>query len=327
MIKTYDVKCDLCQSDDAEVLVRGGDRLYGGDDVFTYVKCKNCGLVYMNPCVCPEETAKLYPENYAPHQRKNAGGDKCKNSLGARLKRTSVLAGLQNMRKTFLDSTRIASRVLKNLNAESRVRDVGCGGGEFLNRIKSRTGCEVCGVDISPEAAIAAGESYGMDIFTGTITEASFAEGWFDVITSWWCLEHVPNPSETVRKMASLLKDDGWCVIGVPNIDSFNARVFGDKWYHLDCPRHLHIYSPATVGRLLDKAGLEVVRTVYGKTPWGLSRSLRYYFGDDAVPLKQRKRPRGFSMLKRILLPFTIILALLKQSDIMVVYARKKQVG
>ena len=100
MIKTYEVNCDLCKSDDAEVLVRGGDRLYGGEDIFTYFKCKNCGLVYMNPRVCPEDMAKLYPEDYAPHQRKNTGGDKCKNSLGARLKRTSVLAGLQNMRKT-----------------------------------------------------------------------------------------------------------------------------------------------------------------------------------------------------------------------------------
>lgn len=191
--------------------------------------------------------------------------------------------------------------------------------------MRGMTGCSVDGVDTSKAAAKTAKENYKIDIFVGTLLECPFSDDYFDVITAWWYLEHVPNPSQVLREMSSLLKQDGYCVIGVPNIDSFNARTFKDRWYHLDCPRHLHIYSPDTIARLLDDADLEIIKIVFDKTPWGLFRSLRYYFGDDNVPLKHRKRLRGSSLLKRLLLPWTILLALLKQSDIMVVYVRKKR--
>jgi SAM-dependent methyltransferase len=326
MFETCDVVCDLCKISDADFLFDGKDRLYGCDGVFTYVRCKNCGLVYMNPQIHPEEIGKLYPENYAPHRPKKAGGDECEKSFGARIKKIPALAALLNAKRKFLGRAQIASGVLKKLNRHSRVLDVGCGYGQFLNRIRSETSCEVYGVDIAPEAAAAAKEYYGIDIFTGTIAEAPFSKGLFDMITSWWCLEHVPNPSEVLQKMCSLLKCGGLCVIGVPNIDSFNGRIFKDKWYHLDCPRHLHLYSPNTITKLLDKAGFVVTKMVFDKSSWGLFRSLQYYLGDDNIPLKQRKRPRHASSLKRLLLPWTILLGLLKQSDIMVIYARKKDV-
>ena len=125
--------------------------------------------------------------------------------------------------------------------------------------------------------------------------------------------------------MASMLKQDGHCVIGIPNIDSFNARTFGNKWYHLDCPRHLHIYSPDTIAKLLDKTGFDVRSIFFHKAPWGLFHSIRLRFGNDEVPLKNRKRLMCSSMLKRILLPWTILLALLKKADIIVVHARRKE--
>lgn len=326
MFGTSDVVCDLCKSSDADFLFNGKDRLYGCDGVFTYVRCKNCGLVYMNPQICPEEIGKLYPENYAPHRPKKAGRDKCKKSFGALLKKMPALATFKNAKQKFLGRAQIASRVLKKLNRDSKVLDVGCGSGQFLNRIRSETGCEVYGLDIAPEAAAAAKECYNIDIFTGTVTEAPFPTNFFDIITAWWYLEHVPNPSEVLQKMCSLLKCGGLYIIGVPNIDSFNGRIFKDKWYHLDCPRHLHLYSPNAITKLLDKAGFVVTKMVFDKSTWGLFRSLRYYLGNDNIPLKQRKRPRHSSSLKRLLLPWTILLGLLKQSDIMVIYAQKKDV-
>ena len=123
--------------------------------------------------------------------------------------------------------------------------------------------------------------------------------------------------------MADLLKYDGHCIVGIPNIASFNARVFGEKWFHLDCPRHLYLYSPRTISKLMNKAGLKITRIIYDKTAWGLFNSLRYCLGDDSVPLSRRRKVRGGSTTKRCLLPLTIILAILRQSDIMVVYARK----
>jgi ubiquinone/menaquinone biosynthesis C-methylase UbiE len=264
----------------------------------------------MNPRIAADEIGKFYPEDYAPHRSKTTG---LKNRFS-----------LRNFRKQFFNGVKITPSVRRKLNKQSKFLDIGCGSGGFLNQIKNQIGCRIYGIDISETAAKAAKETYNIDIFNGPVTQAPFPANSFDVITAWWLLEHVGNPSEILRKMYSLLRDDGCCIIGVPNIDSFNARVFKDKWYHLDSPRHLCLYSPDTITKLLDKSGFVVTKMIFGKTSKSLLYSLRYHFGDDTVPLKRRKRPKGLSLLKKLLLPLTILLGLLKQSDTFAVYARKK---
>ena len=327
MVKLQDVICDLCESGDADFLFNAKDRLYGCEGLFTYVKCRSCGLVYMNPRISTNQVKKFYPDDYAPYRSEIKRLPKSRNSQIAKLKNTSLVRTFRNVRKQFFSNVKMIPSVRRRLNRESKLLDVGCGSGKFLDRIRTNTGCQVYGVDISEAASRTAKDNFSLNIFNGPITEAPFPADSFDIITAWWYLEHVTNPSEVLRKLSSLLKHDGYCIIGVPNIDSFNARIFKDKWYHLDCPRHLYIYSPNTITKLLDKTGFVITKIVFDKTPWGLFHSLRYYFGDENIPLKHRKRLRGSSLLKKLLLPWTILLAFLKQSDTMVVYARRKQTG
>ncbi len=324
MYETYDVTCDLCQSNDDNFLFNAKDLLHGCEGLFTYVRCKNCGLVYMNPRVADKDMSEFYPDDYAPHRSKEKPLSKSKNTLTAWWKNTTMAKGFKIFRKKLLGTEQTIRFADKKLNSRSRVMDVGCGHAEFLNKIKQQTGCHVEGVDISKIAVDAAAKNYNIKVFNGLITEAPFPAESFDIITAWWYLEHVSNPSEVLKKMCRFLKHDGLCIVGIPNIDSFNARVFKDKWYHLDCPRHLHIYSPDTIKRLLDNAGFVVTNIVFHKTPWGLLPSLRYCFGNNNIPLKQRKRLKHASLLKRLLLPWTIIVAFFKKSDIIVVYARRK---
>lgn len=324
MYKTYDVTCDLCQGDDADFLFNAKDLLYGYEGFFSYVRCKSCGLIYMNPRVSDEDISGFYPDDYVPHRSKEKASKKSNKTFAMWWKNTTIAIRLKRLRKKLLGTEQAISFVDKKLNSESRVMDVGCGRAEFLYNIKQQTGCHVEGVDISKTAVDTAARNYDIEIFNGLITEAPFPAESFDVITAWWYLEHVSNPSEVLKKMCSFLKDDGLCIVGVPNIDSFNAKVFKDKWYHLDCPRHLHIYSPDTIKSLMDNAGFVVTKIVYHKTAWGLLPSLRYCFGNNNIPLKQRKRLKCASSLKRLLLPWTMMVSLFKKSDIIVVYARRK---
>ena len=75
--------------------------------------------------------------------------------------------------------------------------------------------------------------------------------------------------------------------------------------------------------RLLEQHGLTVTKIIYDKTPWGLRGSLQYsLFGDNINP-KYRNRIRQSLFLWILLLPWTILISLLKKSDIIVVYAKK----
>ena len=309
----------MCGSKDSTFLFEARDRLHGIGGTFSYVRCSECGLVYMNPQVVPEETAKLYPSDYAPHSTAAKGATSVIRSLYNRLIKTPVIA--QFIR--WVTNVKITNEIYRRLDQKSRILDIGCGAGAFLNRVKVEKGCEVHGVDISGVAVEAAKNSFGLDIFKGTITEAPFEDSSFDIITAWWYLEHIPDPHVTAARISSLLKPNGHCIIGVPNFESFNAKSFKDKWYHLDCPRHLCIWTPSAMKRLMAQHGLTVTRIIYDKTPWGLRGSLQYaLFGDNIDP-KHRNSIRQSFLLWILFLPCTILVSLLKKSDIMVIYARK----
>ena len=319
MIRTEKISCNLCGGKDSEFLFEARDRLHGIEGAFTYVRCSECGLVYMNPQVVPEETAKLYPSDYAPHTTAAKGAASKIRSLYNRLMKTPLMAQFIK----WISNVKIANEIYRGLDQKSRILDIGCGAGAFLNRVKTDKGCEVNGVDISGAAVEAAKNSFGLDIFKGTITEAPFEDGSFDVITAWWYLEHIPDPHVTAARIGNLLKPNGHCIIGVPNFESFNAKRFKDKWYHLDCPRHLCIWTPSAMKRLLEQHGLTVTGIIYDKTPWGLRGSLQYsLFGDNIDP-KHRNSIRQSLLLWMLLLPWSIIVSLLKKSDIIVVYAKK----
>jgi SAM-dependent methyltransferase len=322
-IRTQQVPCRLCGAADADFLFDGMDRLYDVEGSFRYVRCKRCGLVYMNPQVVPECIGSLYPREYGPHADKSRAPRTALLKLRDRIPRIPILGRVFRS----LTDARAIGPVLHKLNARTRLLDVGCGNGSFLDAMRRQTACEVHGLDLSPAAVEQAKRLYGLNIFWGTIAQAPFAAESFDVTTAWWYLEHVPNPQESIKEMARLLKPGGLCVIGVPNSDSYLARIFKDKWYHLDCPRHLCIWSPSTMRRLLADHGLVVRKIAYDRTPWGLLGSLQYrIYGDNRDP-RHKNRIRQSALLWMVSVPLTLVIALLRKSDIMTVVAEKGATG
>ena len=306
MVKKSHVPCNLCGNTDCAFLFDAIDRLHGCEGDFTYVKCKACGLIYMYPQVLPDEMKALYPPDYGPHQARPRTK---KGDLYGFRRKVQAAPVLQIIRR--------------ELSPARRLLDAGCGTGAFLNDMKLLTGCEVYGVDVSNIAAITAKQYYGLSIFTGSVHEAPFPSGYFDVITAWSYLEHVNDPYKVLARFSDLLRPNGCCVIQTPNAESFNARLFKEKWYHLDCPRHLYIYTPKTVTKLLEKSGLSVQRVFYEKTSKGILGSLQYaVYGDNYNP-KHRDRLRKSSLLKTLVSPLSRVAALLRRSDVIVVLSRK----
>ncbi len=305
MVKDKHICCDLCGCIENKFLFDGKDRLHGKEGTFSYVMCVQCSLVYMNPQVSANDIGKFYPDDYAPHLPKSSES-----------KRPGLIVRPKIERYHF-------ASIWTSLNKQSRLLDVGCGNGRFLYEIQSFVGCKVYGIDISQIAVDAAKNNYGLDIFKGAITEAPFLNNYFDVITAWSYLEHVNNPSEVLREMYNMLKPEGNCVISCPNFDSFNAKIFKDKWYHLDCPRHLYIYTPKTITKLMGKNGFVVKKIIYEKSSKGFLGSLQYYFYGDNVDSKHRDKIKKSSLIKVIASPLTRLFAILKKSDTIVVHAVK----
>jgi hypothetical protein len=55
-----------------------------------------------------------------------------------------------------------------------------------------------------------------------------------------------------------LLKADGYLIIAVPNIDSYDAKSYGSYWAAYDIPRHLYHFSRKTMNILINRNGFTV---------------------------------------------------------------------
>jgi hypothetical protein len=93
--------------------------------------------------------------------------------------------------------------------------------------------------------------------------------------------------------VAKWLKPDGIFYVQVPNIESAEARVFGTYWHGLELPRHLFHYSPASLKRLAQSAGLTAVSLETQRNP-AVGTGLRYIFDDAFRSVGIRPTPVAY---------------------------------
>lgn len=308
-VPTEPGSCPVCgPSAGADWCFQATDRLHGLGGDFSYYRCHGCSLLFQNPRVRPDAALDVYPRDYIAH-------------VPLPPRRGFQAAAKQMMR--WLRGATLPRQVTRRLGTSSQVLDVGCGAGEFLNDVRSEYGCQVSGLDLSEGSKAAAKAGFGIDVFCGDLAQAPWAPGSFDLITSWWSLEHMPEPARAVEKMSELLKDGGQLLIAVPNSQSAVAKLFGSRWYHLDCPRHYYLWTPGSLRTLAERAGLSHIKTTFDKSPWGLLGSLQYtVFGDNYHP-ESADRLRGNVKVAPVFLPLTFALGALRYSDTMVAVFRK----
>lgn len=180
----------------------------------------------------------------------------------------------------------------------ARVLDVGCGSGLFLAALAKR-GFECHGTEFSDDTAVRARSLPGLRIHTGPIDAGTYAEGSFDLISVWHVLEHLSDPDELLRHCARWLRPGGALMLAVPNIDSWQARLFRGDWFHLDPPRHFFHFGPGSLRAAFAAAGFRVERMrhlSWEQNLYGVIQSTLNSLGfprDDLYETLKGNRPLG----------------------------------
>jgi SAM-dependent methyltransferase len=164
-----------------------------------------------------------------------------------------------------------------SLPTGKRLLDVGCGGGFFL-RVAQKLGAIVEGIEPSTYAAEQTRKT-GIKVFNGTLEQyvAAGNTDRFDIITANHVIEHVPRPVETLSLMKSLLTPDGFIWIGVPNANYEISRKLRGYWHSTDLPYHLMQFSPESITKAGEIAGLKVRSQETESIPRIVAGSLRLY--------------------------------------------------
>jgi SAM-dependent methyltransferase len=266
-----EVFCNLCGKDDGEHLAtqRG----------FRIVRCRRCGLVYVNPRPAAEALVPLYA---AYHTREGAN-EASWNRL---------------MTRIFVESADILCSSRKG-SGRARLLDVGCGYGGFIALMLER-GWDAGGVDPSPTVVNAALKK-GRPVHLGTLAGMQVPEGTYDAVTMFYVLEHLPDPTGALKKVFDLLAPGGILLLRVPHttpiVRLLSPLGFGGTLH--DPPFHLYDFPPTVLQEMLRRTGFTDVRTIPGEptVPSHLgSRVAATLFG--ALATKVHGFTRG-----RILLP------------------------
>lgn len=134
------------------------------------------------------------------------------------------------------------------------VLDIGSGTGDFLAEAKKQN-WKTVGMEPSDKAKSIAKQK-------GVCLVESYDEledHYFDVITMWHVLEHVPDLDFQINELKRLLKPDGIIIIAVPNYKSFDALHYGKYWAAFDVPRHLWHFSKKAIQHLFAEKNLKLV--------------------------------------------------------------------
>jgi SAM-dependent methyltransferase len=115
------------------------------------------------------------------------------------------------------------------------VLDVGCGDGALLDALRAR-GREALGLERT---------SSRPDVRARELTDFDERAGEWAAVIFWHSLEHLGEPAEALQRAYELLRPGGLLVIAIPNRESWQARLLGERWFGLDVPRHL-VHLPAS---------------------------------------------------------------------------------
>jgi len=93
-------------------------------------------------------------------------------------------------------------------------------------------------------------------ICADNVRKALAGLGQYDVIALWHVLEHLDEPWKVLDTLAEHLLPNGIIVISTPNPDSFQFKLFGRFWVHLDAPRHVSLLPAEWLICFLEKRGV-----------------------------------------------------------------------
>jgi len=223
----------------------GAGAPYAAQDGHDFLRCGDCGFVYLARMPDDAELAALY----------NARPD----DVGA--------AGLDPKRRSR------ARRALGKLPRLIRYAwgkdalDLGCGGGVMVAAL-GRIARRAVGLDIDAAAVAAARAAYPAHEFVAAdYRAAAFDDGEFDFVHASEIIEHVNDLAAFMGFLARVVRPGGHVYVTTPDIGHPKVPADPRDWDVFAPPRHVQFFDRATLGRLFARHGFTARRTYRDAKP------------------------------------------------------------
>jgi 2-polyprenyl-3-methyl-5-hydroxy-6-metoxy-1,4-benzoquinol methylase len=227
------IPCNLCGSTEVEEI-----SLVDRDNKYLRsVICKKCGLSWSDPRPNEDEIKNYYSKDYRISY---------KGTYTPRLKHIYRAGRVAENRYNFIKDL---------IKPTDKILDVGAGGGEFVFLMR-KLGFDARGVEPNEGYGTYAKEQLDLPIEIGFVQQFDLPENHYDFITLHHVFEHLDNPFGSLEKIRKALKEKGFLVIEVPNIE---GTCFAPV--HRFHQAHLYNFNQANLEKIGEKAGFAVYKT------------------------------------------------------------------
>lgn len=223
----------FCGSTRNELLVEGDWSFikdHGQAVHFRALKCLDCDLVFTDPPPARDES--LYQHYYYE--------DKPPDEYW--------ITHYSNYR---------ASRLHPHLNSSTRILEIGCALGDFVERIQHLGVRESVGVELSRPTA-SAGRALGRNIKDGDIRGCNSPTGYFDIVQAHHVVEHVYDLHPFLDEVHRILKPGGLFYVSLPRYNSMFVKK-DPNWIGWYPQQHFWHFTETTLTRLMKERGFKLV--------------------------------------------------------------------
>jgi 2-polyprenyl-3-methyl-5-hydroxy-6-metoxy-1,4-benzoquinol methylase len=250
------------------------------------MRCRKCGLIFLSRRPTADSISLFYPENYDPYSEPLQVTElhEHRSPLESFLEmiETGWLGKLRKRLMAYLSRRYpdafipALQRFYKPPSRGAFLLDFGCGSTWMLNRLRD-TRWTTIGMDFMEDLVEQVRREGHRGILVSSEGWAEIEDGLIDAVRMNHVLEHLYEPKAVLSKLMTKMAPGGRIHVAVPNPRGLSAHLFRSKWFGLEAPRHLMIYSPDGLTKLLSDIGFVDIEVVHERTSKDFARSLGYF--------------------------------------------------
>ncbi len=283
------IECKLCNSITTAHLFQKNN--------YDLVRCKKCGLVFLDYDPNERSIYQLYNEGY--------------------FKNKSTVCGFSDyfsLEKPFKKNFSKRLQKILRFKKDGCLLEIGAASGFFLN--EARKFFQISGNEISKEACDFAERNYGIYMECGNFEPNNYSKDTFDVIVMSDVIEHLAKPFDILKGVFAIQKKNGLLVLSTGDVDSLIAKISGKKWHLFTAPAHLFFFSKRTIRLALERVGYRIIEIDYEYNYYTLVYILERLTKSFQIGGRFYRNLSKINSLNKIILPLNLF-------DIMTVYAIK----
>jgi len=201
-------------------------------ETFHYHRCSSCALVFLAPI--PVDLGSYYRDDYIAY---------------------TVPSSVEQL-AAQAEKVRFRMELVQKFVSGGRLLEIGPSYGGFAFLAK-QAGFDVEAIEMDATCCRFLTSVVGVKaVHSSDVNAALTTLGDYNVIALWHVVEHLSDPWATLDLLANRLLPGSILVISTPNPDSWQFKIFGRFWVHVDAPRHLALIPAPLLTRFLRARGL-----------------------------------------------------------------------